>query len=277
MIQDQADYAKGIIIKNEQVNSWEQLINRVYNGDIFELMKMLPDESVDVIFSDPDYNVGIKYDGISYTKNFDEYIEWYIELAKESIRVLKEDGNMFFINYPRQNAYLWVRYLDRACYDVQEYVWVYNTMIGMSDKRFTTAHRSILHCRKSKDNKFYKEHVALPYKNPWDKRIQQRILGGSPGRMPYSWLYYDIVRNTSREKVAEHPCQIPQDLSKTLILAASQEGDLVLVHFGGSGAEVELCVKYNRNFLTAEIVPKYCDIIAERAYKAMIDKNSNLF
>jgi DNA modification methylase len=121
----------------------EHLIDTVYLGDVFDLMRQLPDKSVDMVFSDPDYNVGVRYNGKSYTRSFEEYIEWYIELARESLRVLKDDGNMFFINYPKQNAYLRVRFLDEACYEVQDYVWVYNTNVGHSPKRFTTAHRSI--------------------------------------------------------------------------------------------------------------------------------------
>lgn len=135
----------------------EHLINRVYLGDVFDLMRQLPDGSVDMVYSDPDYNVGVRYNDRSYTRSFEEYIEWYIELARESLRVLKDDGNMFFINYPRQNAYLRVRYLDSACYEVLDYVWCYNTNIGHSPKRFTTAHRSILHCRKTRHNKFFKD------------------------------------------------------------------------------------------------------------------------
>jgi hypothetical protein len=73
-----------------------------------------------------------------------------------------------FLNYPKQNAYLCVRFLDEACYAVHDYVWVYNTNVGHSPKRFTTAHRSILHCRKTAHNKFFKEQVAQPYQNPTD-------------------------------------------------------------------------------------------------------------
>jgi DNA modification methylase len=163
----------------------EHLINTVYLGDVFDLMRQLPDKSVDMVFSDPDYNVGVRYNGKSYTRSFEEYIEWYIELARESLRVLKDDGNMFFINYPKQNAYLRVRFLDEACYAVHDYVWVYNTNVGHSPKRFTTAHRSILHCRKTAHNKFFKEQVAQPYQNPTDKRIRQRIAQGWRPRRRY--------------------------------------------------------------------------------------------
>ncbi len=254
----------------------EHLIDTVYLGDVMELMAQLPDESVDMVFSDPDYNVGVKYsEGRTYTRSFEEYIEWYVELARESLRVLKPDGNAFFINYPKQNAYLRVCYLDSACYEVQDYVWVYNTNVGQSPRRFTTAHRSILHARKSKENKFFKDQVAQPYQNPTDKRIRQRIANGHKGRMPYSWFYFDLVKNVSREKTI-HACQIPQKLSAMLVLSCTQPGDVVLVHFGGSGAELEVCRSLGRHFVSAEIDPTYHQMILDRLSKGTIEAKYRL-
>lgn len=245
------------------------LIDTVYLGDVLDLLAQLPDQSVDMVYGDPDYNVGIKYEGKSYTRGFDEYIDWYIRLARESLRVLKDDGNLFLINYPKQNAYLRVRYLDQACYEVLDYVWIYNTNIGHSPRRFTTAHRSVLHARKTRHNRFYKDQVAVPYQNPNDRRIKQRIAQGSKGRMPYSWFYFDLVKNVSREKT-RHPCQIPQGLYEMLLKASTQPGDLVLVLFGGSGSEVEVTHRLGRHFLSAEIDPEYHRLILERLGKGKV-------
>ena len=235
----------------------------MFLGDVLELLRKLPDKSVDLVYSDPDYNVGVKYGSETYTVSFDEYINWYVELSKESLRVLKDSGNMFLINYPKQNAYLRVKYLDDICYEVLDYSWVYNSNIGHSPKRFTTAHRSILHCRKTKKNNFYKNNVAVPYKNPTDRRIQQRIADGSKGRMPYDWFYFDLVKNVSKEKTF-HACQIPQGLAEMLIKASTMPKDNVLIHFGGSGSEIEVCRKIDRNFIAAEIDEKYYKMIMDR-------------
>ncbi len=243
--------------------SVEQFLDTVYLGDVMDLLRQLPDRSVDMVYGDPDYNVGVKYGDRTYTKKFDEYIEWYIELARESLRVLRDDGNLFFINYPRQNAYLRVKFLDAACYEVLDYVWIYNTNIGHSPRRFTTAHRSVLHCRKTRHNRFYKDQVAMPYQNPEDRRIKQRIAQGSKGRMPYSWFYFDLVKNVSREKTF-HACQIPQPLAELLIKASTREGDVVLVLFGGSGSEIEVARRLGRHFISAEIDPKYHQMILDR-------------
>ncbi len=237
--------------------------NHVFNEDVLHILKQLPDDSVDTIYGDPDYNVGINYAGKNYTQKWDAYIEWYIELTRESMRVLKPTGNLFMINYPKQNAWLRVKYLDNAAYAVHDYVWVYNTNVGHSKRKFTTAHRSILHATKTKNNKFFKEHVVQPYKNPNDKRIRQRIAEGHKGRMPYSWFYFDLVKNVSKDKTF-HAAQIPLPLVEMLIKASTQKGDDVFILFGGSGSEVVLCQQLERNFISCEIHPDYYRLILDR-------------
>lgn len=253
----------------------EKYLNKVFLKDIMELLRELPDKCVDMVYGDPDYNVGIRYGNRSYTKNFDEYIEWYIELARQSLRVLKDTGNMFLMNYPKQNAYLRVKYLDSVCYEVLDYVWVYNTNVGHSPYRFTTAHRSILHCRKTSRSKFYKDNVAVPYKNPTDKRILQNLANGSKGRMPYDWLYFDLVKNVSKEKTF-HACQIPQRLSEVLIRSCTMPKDIVLILFGGSGSEIEVCKLLDRQYISAEIDERYYEIILDRLRKGKIDQKYRL-
>lgn len=250
-------------------------LDRVFMMDILELLKELPDRSIDMVFGDPDYNVGVKYGDRDYTKSFDEYIRWYILLATESLRVLKDTGNMFLINYPKQNSYLRVSYLDKACYEVSDYAWVYNTNVGHTPKRFTTAHRSILHCRKTENNNFYKDNVAVPYLNPTDRRIRGNIANGSKGRMPYDWLYFNLVKNVSKEKTF-HACQIPQSLSELLIKSCTLPNDTVLVLFGGSGAEVEVCKKNERHYISAEIDPKYHQMILDRVNNGHIENKYKL-
>ena len=241
----------------------EKFRNKIFNQDVLELLAEIPDNSLDMVYGDPDYNVGINYAGRNYTQKWDNYIEWYIRLTAECMRVLKPTGNLFMINYPKQNAYLRVNYLDNNAYDVQDYVWIYNTNVGHTPKRFTTAHRSILHATKSLANHFYKENVVVPYQNPTDKRIQKRIAEGHLGRMPYSWFYFDLVKNVSKDKTF-HSCQIPLKLVEMLIKSCTKENDDVLVLFGGSGSEIVLCQELFRNYISCELHPEYFNLIQER-------------
>lgn len=238
-------------------------LGKLYNDDVMNVLRDTPCESCDMVFGDPDYNVGINYDGSRYTQSWDEYIDWYCHLVTESMRVLKPTGSLFMMNYPKQNAYLRVKCLDKIAYDVQDYVWVYNTNVGHTPRRLTTAHRSILHATKSRDNHFYKDQIAVPYLNPTDRRIKGRIAQGSMGRMPYSWFYYDLVKNVSRDKTF-HSCQIPKALVEMLIKSCTKEGDSVFVLFGGSGSEIVLCEELRRKWISAELHKPYFDMINDR-------------
>jgi len=240
--------------------------NKVFNKDVLDVLKETPSNSLDMVYGDPDYNVGINYAGKNYTQKWDTYINWYIDLTKECMRVLKPAGNLFMMNYPKQNAYLRVKYLDNNAYSVHDYSWVYNTNVGHSNKRFTTAHRSILHATKTKNNNFYKENIAVPYQNPTDKRIKARIAAGHKGRMPYSWFYFDLVKNVSKDKTF-HSCQIPLPLVEMLIKSCTKENDDCFILFGGSGSELVLCKQLKRNFISCEIHLEYYKMILDRLEK----------
>lgn len=81
--------------------------------------------------------------------------------------------------------------------------------------------------------------------------------------MPYSWFYFDLVKNVSKDKT-EHPCQIPKSLAELLIKASTKEKDIVFILFGGSGNEIEACKKLNRNFVSTEIHPIYYKMILQK-------------
>lgn len=242
---------------------FSKLKNQVLCEDVISVLKSFKDNSIDMIYGDPDYNVGINYSGSKYQMKWDEYIEWYTELAKECLRVMKKDGNGFMINYSKQNSYLRVKYLDEHAHVVHDYSWVYNTNVGHSPKRFTTAHRSILHFTKSKNNNFYKEQVAMPYKNPDDRRIKERIANGHTGRMPYSWFYFDLVKNVSKDKTF-HACQIPLPLFELLLKSSTKEGNNVFILFGGSGSEIMSALKLKRDIVSCELNKRYHEMITDR-------------
>jgi DNA modification methylase len=101
------------------------------------------------------------------------------------------------------------------------------------------------------------------------------LANGSKGRMPYDWIYFDLVKNVSCEKTF-HACQIPQALSELLVKSCTKPKDIVLVLFGGSGAEVEVCKNLGRQFVSAEIDPKYHKVIMDRLKNGSVPKKHRL-
>lgn len=235
-------------------------------GDCIEEMKKLKKESINLIITDPPYNVGIDY-GVYKDKpsKQKDSIEWCKTWLKECIRVLKNDGSLYLFNYPENNAKL-LLFLEKIMVFRRWLTWHYPINIGHSPKNYTRAQRSILFLTKSDKYKFNKGDIAVPYRNPTDKRIQERIKNGSKGRAPYDTFLFNIVKNVSKDKTP-HPCQIPINLLKIFIEASSNKGDWFFDPFAGSFSISATAKELDRNSIGIEINPEFVKIGKERLAK----------
>jgi len=235
-------------------------------GDCLEVMKKMPSESIDLIITDPPFNIGKDYGGVyEDKKEFDEYIEWCKKWLLECIRLLKNSGSLYLFNYPENNAYL-LPFLKEHLLFKRWMTWHYPTNTGHSKSNFTRTQHSILFFTKTKNHKFNRKDVAEPYKNPTDKRIQERLKNGSNGRAPYDVFHFNLVKNVSKDKTS-HPCQIPVPLLKIFIKASSDKGDWVFDPFAGSFSTCAAAKELGRNCIGIDINPKYVEIGKKRLDK----------
>jgi len=232
-------------------------------GDSLEIMREMPPESIDLIITDPPFNIGKDYGGVyKDNKNFGEYIAWCESWLRECIRLLKKDGSLYLFNYPENSAYL-LPFLQKNIVFKRWMTWHYPTNTGHSKCNFTRTQHSIIFCTKTKECKFNRGDVAEPYKNPTDRRIKERLKNGSNGRAPYDVFQFNLVKNVSKDKTP-HPCQIPVPLLKIFIKASSNEGDTILDPFAGSFSTCVAAKELNRNSIGIDINPKYVKIGKQR-------------
>lgn len=139
------------------------------------------------------------------------------------------------------------------------------------------SHESILHFRKSRRFTFNIDPVRIPYNHhtlKYPERPQAATSRYGKGKAalwrphplgakPRDVLEIPTLGNASRERLP-HPTQKPEELLRRLILASSNEGDLVLDPFGGTGTTYVVCERFNRRWLGCEISAEYCRLIAER-------------
>ena len=250
--------------------------NKIYNEDCLEGMKKIPDESVDLIITDPPFNIGKQYNSpYKDKKSKEEYIEWCNKWLSECIRILKKKGSLFLFNYPENNAYL-MPFLDEHLSFKRWMTWHYPTNTGHSKYNFTRTQHSILFYTKSKKQSectFNKEDIAEPYRNPTDRRIRQLIASGSKGKTPYDVFRYDyngedviemnIVKNVNTDKT-EHVCQLPVKLVDIFVKASSNKGEIVFDPFMGSGTVAVSAKKNGRKYLGFELSQEYYKIIEDR-------------
>ena len=237
--------------------------HRLICGDCIGELKKVPTESIDLIITDPPYNVGIDY-GVYKDEpaKQKEYINWCKTWLEECIRVLKKSGSFYLFNYPENNAKL-LSFLEEKLRVRRWLTWHYPINIGHSPKNYTRSQRSILFCTKSDEYTFNKRDIAVPYRNPTDKRIKERIENGSNGRAPYDTFLFNIVKNVSKDKM-EHPCQIPTSLIEIFIKASSNKGDWILDPFAGSFSTCVSARKMGRNSIGIDINPRYVEIGKKR-------------
>jgi len=240
--------------------------HQIIRGDCVKKLKNISDESVDLIVTDPPFNIGKKYGKYKDNLKKHEYIDWCKSWLKECARILRDGGALYVFNYPENNAYL-LPFLDELLTFKRWMTWHYPVNTGMSPTNFTRSQHSILfYIKGEKPRCFNKKDIAVPYKNPTDKRIKLLIKNGSPGRTPYDVFNLNIVKNVSKDKTA-HPCQIPVELNELFIKASSKKGDVVLDPFGGSFSTAVAAKKLGRHSINIEINPEYCKIGRKRLSK----------
>lgn len=252
---------------------------KILHGDCLEVMKRLPSNSVDLIFTDPPYNVGIKYVKKDFKdrKKSEDYLNWLKDRLKEMHRILKPTGSIYLMNYPEWNARLLPFLEDELKMFLRRWIiWHYPTNIGHSKKNWTRSHRSILFLTKGKEYTFNRQEILQPYKNPEVSKVKKRIDAGIKGRGAYDVLdlkdiseiletngklddviKQNLLKNVRIERKKWHNCQLPPELIEIFIKVSSNPGDVVLDPFAGTFTTSMVAQKLGRNSIGIDISKKY--------------------
>jgi len=238
----------------------------LYLGDCEEILKTLPDNSVDLIIADPPYNLGKDYGNNHDLKGFDEYLEFSLKWLTEAHRTLKPTGTIYVFMGVRFISYIY-DIMDRKLkmYFNSWICWHYTQ--GMGRKiGFSPRHDDILMFNKSKKFKFNLDSIRVPQKY---YRARNNMRGANPGDVwKFSHVHYC---NPNRQK---HPTQKPEGLMERMILASSDENDFVLDPFSGSGTTLRVCQQLKRNCIGFELNPEYVEMTKERLSKEFIGFDS---
>ncbi len=284
----------GIIAVGKRENKTTIIRNNtkhlLVNGDCVEILKEMPDNSIDLIITDPPYNVGLDY-GSTFNDRMPKkhYYRWCQTWLKECTRVLSKRGSIYIISYPEINARFLSYMEDTLKLKFRRWLtWHYPTNIGHSKKNYTRSQRSILFFTKSKNYIFNRENIIQHYKNPEVKKVKERIKGGSKGRTSYDLLRFldlielnkgmsdtldfNLVKNVSKDRAGSikkgdkyhHPCQLPLDLLKILVKVSSNKDSVIFDPFAGTFTLSKIAAELNRRSIGIEINPYYIKLGQKR-------------
>jgi site-specific DNA-methyltransferase (adenine-specific) len=193
-----------------------------------------------LVITDPPYNQGYAYNSYSDRMTEEEYIELLSHIPTPCV----------IIHYPEETINILPKAINAKCEQVV--CWVYNSNTGKQSRLI-----SWWGCKPD----FRK--VLQPYKNLNDKRIQKRIEEGKIGAKLYDWWEINQVKNVSKEKT-EHPCQIPEEVIRRIILITAKPDDTIIDVFAGSGTTNKVANDLGFNTIGYEVDEFYCDIIKNR-------------
>lgn len=264
-----------------------ELRTDLYLGDCKEELKKLPDNSVNLIMTSPPYADQRKgtYGGI----HPDKYVEWFLPISKQLLRVLKPKGT-FILNIKEKvlegerSTYVMELVLEmrkQGWLWTEEFIWhKKNCYPGKWPNRFRDAWERLLQFNKDKKFHMYQEEVMVPMGN-WarsrlknlsntDKIRDNSKVGSGFGKNISNWLTRDKAYPTNVLHLAtecsnkNHSAAFPEELPEWFIKLFTKENDTILDPFMGSGTTLVVANRMKRNSIGIEIVPEYYEIIKEQ-------------
>ena len=242
--------------------------NQILVGDCVEIMEAMPEQSVDMVFADPPYNLQLegelrrpnnsRVDGVDNDwdqfANFAAYDDFTRRWLAAARRVLKKDGTLWVIGSYHNIFRVGTALQDLGFWMLNDVIWrKTNPMPNFRGRRFTNAHETLIWCSREQRSKYRFNYDAM-------KRLNDDL------QMRSDWLL-PICSGPERLKVAgkkAHPTQKPEALLHRVILASTVSGDVVLDPFAGSGTTPAVARKLGRQFIGIERDPDYAAIARDR-------------
>ena len=227
-------------------------------GDSLKVLKQMEAQTIDLIFADPPYNIGKDFGNNKDTwKSTKDYIEWCKEWIDECMRILKDNGTMYVMTATQFMPYLDV-YISEKYHVLARIVWTYDSSGMQSKKIFGSLYEPILMINKSAKNSytFNREAIMVEAKTGAQRKlIDYRKTPPQPyntKKVPGNVWEFPRVRYKMAE-YENHPTQKPEALLERIILASSNEQDVVLDPFSGSFTTAAVALRYHRKVIGIEL------------------------
>ena len=229
---------------------------KIIEGDAIKCLRQIESDSIDLIIADPPYNLGKDYGNNNDQKSFDDYIEFSKIWIKESHRILKNSGTIYVFMGVRFISYLFAILEKEYGFVFNSWItWHYTQGLGRT-KGFSPRHDDILMFTKTENYKYFLDNIRIPQKY---YRSINNMRGANPGDV---WMFSHVhYCNSNRQ---EHPTQKPEGIIERMVLASSEEKDIIVDPFSGSGTTLRVCQQLNRSCIGIELNPEYVQLTKSR-------------
>ncbi len=275
--EERADYAKKLRALSQNA-SLSELENQIFHNDLFDVLDFLPERFVSLLMLDPPYNLTKSFNGTVFqARSTAEYIDYLESWMPKLIKTLKPTASVYVCGDWRMSGALQLV--------LEKYLIVRNRITWEREKgrgatsNWKNCSEDIWFCTVSNTYTFnadavkLKRRVLAPYREEGVPKDWEETEDGNFRLTAPSNLWTDItIPFWSMPENTDHPTQKPEKLLAKLILASSNEGDLVFDPFLGSGTTAVVAKKLNRRFLGIEKEKDYACLAAKRLDLAEHDK-----
>lgn len=241
------------------------LTDQLIVGDCIEQMRLLPDDSVDVTFADPPFNLGKRYASYSDGQGAADYLNWCYEWLSEMVRITKPTGSILVHNIPK-----WLTYFSAHLNSIAHFKhWIawHAMSTPLGNTLFPTHYGILFYTKSPKGFKFYEIRAPHPRCRKCGE-FHKDYGGKSDQRHPFGPLigdvWTDIHRIRHNKRRDPHPCQLPIHLMERLILMTTDPGDVILDPFVGTGTTAIAARSLRRYCIGIDKDPNYIDIAAKK-------------
>ena len=262
----------------EDITSDYNIYDRMFCGDTFEACRRLPEAFADLIIVDPPYNLSKNYHGNKFSaSSHEEYREFTSKWMDAVLPLLKPDGTVYVCCDWYSGMIISEELQKRLCLRGR-ITWQREKGRG-AESNWKNCMEDVWYATASDEYKFnldavkMRRRVLAPYKKDgapkdWEETKDGKFRDTCPSNFwdDISIPYWSMAENTA------HPTQKPEKLLAKLILASSNEGDVVFDPFGGSGSTAVVAKKLGRRFVSAEQNSLYCAWAEKRLEDAERDK-----
>ena len=250
-------------------------LNKIICGDCIKVLGKAKEPFADLIFSDPPFNIGYKYDGYNDSLKKEKYVEWTRLWMTACKKVLKPAGS-FYIAIGDDYAANVKTIADELGLHLRNWLIWHYTFGQQTKQKFARSHTHIFYFVNDKKNFTFNDFAV---RVPSDRQlIYSDRRANSVGRIPNDvWTEFSRVCGTFKERQGWHPCQMPEILLQRIISVSTNEGDCVLDPFSGSGTTAGAACRLGRNYVGIEISKKYVNQSQKRLDALKKQKTTNLF
>jgi len=252
-----------------------KLLNKIICGDCIEVLGKVRKPFADLIFADPPFNIGYKYDKYNDKVERENYIAWTKDWMTVCNKALKPHGSFYIAIGDEYAANVKVIADELGLFMRNWLIWHY-TFGQQMKKKFARSHTHIFYFVKSKNHFTFNDQAV---RVPSDRQLLYNDKRANPaGKMPDDvWNGYSRVCGTFKERTGWHPCQMPESLLKRIIAVSSNPTDCVLDPFSGSGTTAVTAAQLSRNYVGVEISKSYVEKAKKRLANLKNKKHDNSF